>query len=248
MVSRRRSRKSKENGKSLHTRVNNGGYDNDNIKGGGLGNSITDSRNNNAAGDYNDSPGTFEDKDTGKTRIAGLDTGKNPSLHGRTKVADQTKTMDGQQRAIDELDIQLLNLLLRGYDNKQIADKVDNPLSTIQRRTRLIFERGLAASKIEPDYAKLGYKTGYLIIRLKGGKMIDIVERLQKKNEFISISANIGVFPLICKIIYRDTKELWDIISNVQELGNVREVLWSEEIYSITTNYNITSFRSAVRG
>jgi DNA-binding Lrp family transcriptional regulator len=177
-----------------------------------------------------------------------LDASKN-SLSSQIEItAHQGTKSEGRQREIDELDIKLLNLLQRGYDNKQIADKVDNPLSTIQRRTRLIFERGLAASKIEPDYAKLGLKKGYLILRLKGGKIADIVEMLQQVSGIISISANIGVFPLICIIIYRDTKELWNIISNVQELDNVKEVLWSEEVSNVTTKYDIMHFTHAQKG
>jgi AsnC-like helix-turn-helix protein len=128
--------------------------------------------------------------------------------------------------------------LQRGFDNKQISQSLNNPLSTIQRRTRLIFERRLAASRIEPDYAKIGLKKGFLVIRLKGGKIPQIVERLRKLRGIVSISANIGSFPILCKIVYRDTTELWDVISNVQELDNVREVAWSEEIYNVGTEYN----------
>ncbi len=135
---------------------------------------------------------------------------------------------------MDELDLHLLNLLLKGFDNKRIADTTESPLSTIQRRTRLIFERGLATSKIEPDYKRLGFKKGFLAIRLKGGKIQSIVEMLKRISGIIAISANIGTFPITCTIVYKNVTELWNIISSVQELDNIQEVLWSEEIY----NYN----------
>lgn len=144
-----------------------------------------------------------------------------------------------QRKEADELDLKLLDLLLKGYDNKRIADTTDNPLSTIQRRTRLIFERGLATSKVEPDYKRLGFKKGFLAIQLKGGKIQSIVERLQGISGIIAISANIGTFPIICTIIYKSVTELWDVISRVQELDNIREVFWSEEIYNYTSIYNI---------
>lgn len=96
--------------------------------------------------------------------------------------------------AIDELDLQLLDLLQRGYDNKHIAKTTEIPLSTIQRRTRLIFKRGLATSRIEQDYDKLGYKKGFLCIRLRGGRIESIADKLSKINEILSISANIGSF------------------------------------------------------
>ena len=158
----------------------------------------------------------------------------------RTTIVEyQAKTTLERQKDIDDLDIKLLNLLQRGYDNKEIAKSIENPLSTIQRRTRLIFERGLAALKVEPDYAKIGLKKGFLLIRLKGGKIPQIVERLRKIRGIVSISANIGSFPIICTIVYRDTTELWDIISSVQEQDCVKEVSWSEEIYTVGTEYNI---------
>jgi DNA-binding Lrp family transcriptional regulator len=208
---------------------------------GHLGNSvfnIKNDRNNN-----NTNLDTIGRKDSVTGNNTHLSDASKNSLSSRIEItAHQGTKSEGRQREIDELDIKLLNLLQRGYDNKQIADKVDNPLSTIQRRTRLIFERGLAASTIEPDYAKLGYKKGYLILRLNGGKIADMLERLQQVSGIISISANIGIFPLICIIIYRDTEELWNITSNVQELDNVKEVLWSEEVYNVTTKYDIMHF------
>jgi DNA-binding Lrp family transcriptional regulator len=145
-------------------------------------------------------------------------------------VASQAKMR--QQKEVDELDLQLLNLLLKGFDNKRIADTTESPLSTIQRRTRLIFERGLATSKVEPDYKRLGFKKGFLAIRLKGGNIQSIVKRLQGIRGIITISANIGTFPITCTIVYKNTPELWNMISSVQELDNIQEVLWSEEIYN----------------
>ena len=140
------------------------------------------------------------------------------------------------QRKIDEVDLELIDLLQQGYDNKRIAKTMDSPLSTVQRRTRLIFENGLASSRVEADYAKIGYKKGFLVICPKGCKISKIIEILQKISGIISISANIGNFPIICTIVYRNTEELYELISKVQELDNVKDVLWSEEIYHVTTN------------
>jgi DNA-binding Lrp family transcriptional regulator len=153
-------------------------------------------------------------------------------------VASQAKMR--QQKEVDELDLQLLNLLLKGFDNKRIADTTESPLSTIQRRTRLIFERGLATSKVEPDYKRLGFKKGFLAIRLKGGRIQSMVERLQGIRGIIAISANIGTFPITCTIAYKNTPELWNMISSVQELDNIQEVLWSEEIYNYISIENVS--------
>jgi hypothetical protein len=153
------------------------------------------------------------------------------------KISNQL-AKEARPREIDQLDIELVSLLLKGYTNKQIADTTDNPLSTIQRRTRLIFERGLATSKIEPDYAKLGFRKGFLALRLKGGKVQSIAERLQNVEGIISVSANIGTFPIFCTIVYKDVTDLWIILSTIQEHENVKEVLWSEEVYNFSALHN----------
>jgi DNA-binding Lrp family transcriptional regulator len=148
-----------------------------------------------------------------------------------------------QQKEVDELDLQLLNLLLKGFDNKRIAETTESPLSTIQRRTRLIFEKGLATSKVEPDYKRLGFKKGFLALRLKGGRIQSIVKRLQGIRGIIAISANIGTFPISCTIVYKNAPELWNMISSVQELDNIQEVLWSEEIYNYISIENLSGMR-----
>jgi DNA-binding Lrp family transcriptional regulator len=61
---------------------------------------------------------------------------------------------------IDDLDLKLLDLLARGNDNKLISAIVNVPLSTIQRRTRKLFEKGLVHSRIELDYRKMGLRKG----------------------------------------------------------------------------------------
>ena len=102
------------------------------------------------------------------------------------KISNQI-VKQARAREIDQLDLELVSLLLKGYTNKPIADTTDNLLSTIQRRTRLIFERGLATSKIELDYAKLGFRKGFLALRLTGGKVQLIAKRLQKVEGIISV-------------------------------------------------------------
>jgi DNA-binding Lrp family transcriptional regulator len=245
MVAGRRYHNSGEKGKADRRRVNNVPYNNNNKDRGHLSNSVSNNKDDKNGGNNNTDLDTFGEKDTATSNTLLLDRNKNSLSDGIAIPTYQAKQSHGHQSEIDELDIQLLSLLTRGYDNKQIADKIDNPLSTIQRRTRLIFERGLASSKIEPDYAKLGYKKGFLILRLKSGKIADLLERLQKISGIISISANVGIFPLICVIIYRNTGELWNMISNVQELDSVKEVLWSEEVCNFDTKYNITHFPPA---
>jgi DNA-binding Lrp family transcriptional regulator len=155
------------------------------------------------------------------------------------KTEDSATLVKYRQGDVDDLDLKLLDLLQRGFNNKQMAKATENPLSTIQRRTRLLFQRGLARSRIEQDYTKLGYKKGFLCIQLRGGRIESTVDNLTKINGITSISASIGSFEMMCSIVYIDTMQLWNIISSVQELDNVQEVLWSEEVYCFTAEPSI---------
>jgi len=200
------------------------------------GSESNSNNNNDNDGNSSKSKAVFFNENSPTKKEDGLHKSKNNNQYDKF-IASQAKIE--RQKEVDGLDIQLLNLLLKGFDNKRIADTTESPLSTIQRRTRLIFERGFATSKIEPDYKRLGFKKGFLAIRLKGGKIQSTAEGLKRISGVISISANIGAFPITCTIVYKNVTELWNIMSTVQELDNVQEVLWSEEIYNYDSIENI---------
>ena len=50
---------------------------------------------------------------------------------------------------IDYTDKKIIELLVANNDNASISKKLDIPLTTIQRRTRKLFEKGLVSTKIE---------------------------------------------------------------------------------------------------
>lgn len=74
----------------------------------------------------------------------------------------------------------MIDLLVAGHKNKQIAFKLKIPLSTIQRRTRKLLERGLVNEKVEPNYQKLGFKKGLFHVYLSDGNIQSIAEALAK--------------------------------------------------------------------
>jgi hypothetical protein len=59
---------------------------------------------------------------------------------------------------IDDIDTKVIEFLTFGFNNKQISNKLKVPLSTIQRRTRLILQSGLLEHNFKPDYRRLGLK------------------------------------------------------------------------------------------
>src|SRR5919202_6993752 len=103
------------------------------------------------------------------------------------KNFDVSSQLDADTYIIDNLDEKLLELLLRGYENKKIAIKAKTPLSTTQRRIRKIFENQYVSRKNELNYKKLGLRKAYLQISLRGGKSYEVAQKLSDIRGIISV-------------------------------------------------------------
>jgi Lrp/AsnC family transcriptional regulator for asnA, asnC and gidA len=134
---------------------------------------------------------------------------------------------------VDSLDTKIIEFLTFGYNNKQISDKLNIPLSTIQRRTRKLNEKELIVTRIEPNYEKLGFKRGLLHIYLSKGEVDSVGQKVSKMNGIISASVHVGNSDIVGFFIYRNTQQLLKLTSDVKKISGVDKVMWSEEVYSI---------------
>jgi Lrp/AsnC family transcriptional regulator for asnA, asnC and gidA len=134
---------------------------------------------------------------------------------------------------IDDIDLKVIDLLVAGHKNKQIAFKLKVPLSTIQRRTRKLLERGLVNEKVEPNYEKLGFKKGLFHVYLSDGNIHSIAEALSKVKGIASVSIHLGNSDIVCLYLYKDSKEILSLTTQTKHLQGVERVLWSEEVESI---------------
>jgi len=133
----------------------------------------------------------------------------------------------------DKLDSQIIDLLINGKDNKSISAKMNIPLSTIQRRTRRLFEKHFVTQKVELNYDKLGYKRGFLHVYLTNGQINKIGQAIADMPGTISVAVHIGNSDLVALFIYKDSKQLLKIIGDTKFIEGVDRVLWSEEVYFI---------------
>jgi DNA-binding Lrp family transcriptional regulator len=134
---------------------------------------------------------------------------------------------------IDIIDKKIIELLLANHDNSFISQKLDIPLSTIQRRTRKLFEKEIISMKTELNYEKLGYKRGLLHVYLKKGQIDRIGKIVVEKRGILSVSVHVGNSDLVALFVYRDSKDLIETMTNIKEIEGVERVLWSEEVYFI---------------
>jgi DNA-binding Lrp family transcriptional regulator len=143
---------------------------------------------------------------------------------------------------IDKLDIDIIELLIAGRSNKYISEKTSIPLSTVQRRSRKLFEKDLLNNKIELNYERLGYKRGFLHVYLANGEIDRIGKAVADKSGILSVAVHIGNSDLVALFIYKNSKQLLDIIAETKKIPGVSKVLWSEEVYFLPMNegkYNI---------
>jgi DNA-binding Lrp family transcriptional regulator len=133
--------------------------------------------------------------------------------------------------ALDKLDYKILNLMTQGLDNKTIAYKLKVPLSTVQRRTRILLKQGYAKQICQLDYKKLGLNKGLIHVYIGTGKMKEIAEELLSNNGIISAGVHVGNSDIVGEFVYEDSEQLVDLISRVKHMDEVERIVWSEEIY-----------------
>jgi DNA-binding Lrp family transcriptional regulator len=158
------------------------------------------------------------------------------------KNIDVSSQLDLDIYVIDNLDETLLELLVKGYENKKIAVEVKTPLSTIQRRIRNLFENQYVSRKNELNYKKLGLRKGYLQISLKGDKSYEVAHKLAGIRGVIAVSELTGNFDILCTCIFKNTDELFSLIENIKTIERIDKVTWAEEVRSVEIEEKIGLF------
>lgn len=152
------------------------------------------------------------------------------------------------KRSLDETDSKIIKLLILKKTNKEISRGLDIPLSTVQRRTRNILQSGIVTVKILPDYKQMGFKKGLLHIYLNNGHIRQAALKFSEMPGILSSSIHVGNSDIVCDFIYTNNEQLIDTISNLKLLHEVKNVSWSEQVYSIDTDpKNIVSLVNIVK-
>src|SRR6476659_5550958 len=142
--------------------------------------------------------------------------------------------LSAKEHILDKHDYQILNLLTQGADNKAIAEKLRIPLSTVQRRSRILLRAGYIKQIFQPNYKKLGLKKGLLYVYIRTGNMKGVAEDLLSSEGIISAGVHVGNSDIVGEFVYEDSEQLVDLISHVKEMDEVDRVMWSEEVFLIS--------------
>lgn len=136
---------------------------------------------------------------------------------------------------IDEFDAKLLSLLTsqESYSSKELAAKLDKPLSTVQRRIRILFENGYIKKRYEVDYLKLGWRKGVLNIYLKDGDPQSVAKKVLEISGVIQVSVPLGDADLSASVVYKTNEDALRLIRQVKRLPEVQSVTWTEEVLTM---------------
>jgi DNA-binding Lrp family transcriptional regulator len=115
-------------------------------------------------------------------------------------------------------------------DNKTIAEKLKVPLSTIQRRTRILLKKEYAKQIRQLNYKKLGLNKGLIHIYIRSGNMRTMAEELLSNDGIVSAGVHVGNSDIVGEFVYEDSEQLVDLISRVKHMDKVEKVVWSEEV------------------
>jgi DNA-binding Lrp family transcriptional regulator len=163
---------------------------------------------------------------------------KKHKVYDNSNNDDMAIQLDTDTYIIDNLDQKLLELLIKGYENKKIATEVKTPLSTIQRRIRKIFENQYVSRKNVINYKKIGLRKGYLQVSLKGDNSYEVAQKLAGISGIISVSeVRSNDFDILCICVFKSTDELFSLMENIKTIERINKVAWSEEVHSIEVGY-----------
>jgi DNA-binding Lrp family transcriptional regulator len=143
---------------------------------------------------------------------------------------------------IDELDLKIISLMVSGSDNKQISKDLKVPLSTIQRRTRMILAKDIIRNKVEPNYKKLGYNKGMIHVSIKGCDVSLAAQKLAEIDGIVSVAVHLGTSDIVAEFVYLDSTDVLKTISKIWNIEGTDRVTWSQEVYTVPVhNKNVIS-------
>ena len=123
--------------------------------------------------------------------------------------------------------------MTQGIDNKVISEELRTPLSTVQRRTRILLRAGYIKQIFQPNYKKLGLKKGLLHVYIKTGNIKGVAEDLLSSDGIMSAGVHISNSDIVGEFVYEDSEQLVDSISHVKEMDEVdRELCGQRRFFS----------------
>jgi DNA-binding Lrp family transcriptional regulator len=131
---------------------------------------------------------------------------------------------------IDESDIQIIKLLIKGDNNKEISSKLNIPLSTVQRRAKRIQKQELVITTTHLNRFKFDYRTGLIHIYCSDKNIQQTAKKVLEFGGVTSVEIHIGNSDILADFAYKESKDLFDVILKIKQISGIERVIWSERI------------------
>jgi Lrp/AsnC family transcriptional regulator, regulator for asnA, asnC and gidA len=133
-------------------------------------------------------------------------------------------------KKIDITDIRIIDLMVSNKNNKEISKTLKIPLSTVQRRVRDLTSAEYIFSKVEVNPQKLGFKTGLVHVYLSDGHIEELSKKIHNLDHIQSVEIHIGNSDILGQVVYKEGKDLLNLISAIKKMEGVDRIVWSERI------------------
>jgi DNA-binding Lrp family transcriptional regulator len=135
---------------------------------------------------------------------------------------------------LDRINIEILRNIIKNPDIKssEISEKIDIPLSTIQRRRSRIETSAVLKKSFEIDFHKLGLRVADLLIKISKGDIETIVSDIVKQHSksILEVTVRLGQpdINLVVRIAYKDNDEVYGIMRTFNTIEHIDSIQWSE--------------------
>jgi DNA-binding Lrp family transcriptional regulator len=155
--------------------------------------------------------------------------------HTKEKVLPSANPMAMYSVKLDKIDYRVLEQITAGSStNKQLSSKLNISLSTIQRRTRKLVEKGVVVTNdLRIDYDRLGYTRGLIHIYLSYGKIDKVGQMVANLKGVLWTEVHICNTDIVASLVYLDNRELLQIITDIKALDGVERVVWLEFVHNV---------------
>lgn len=141
---------------------------------------------------------------------------------------------------LDRINIEILRNIIKNPDIKssEISEKIDIPLSTIQRRRSRIETSAVLKKSFEIDFHKLGLRVADLLIKISKGDIETIVSDIVKQHSksILEVTVRLGQpdINLVVRIAYEDNDEVYGIMRTFNTIEHIDSIQWSELLKEVT--------------
>ncbi|MGN6346162.1 MAG: winged helix-turn-helix transcriptional regulator [Candidatus Nitrosocosmicus sp.] len=144
--------------------------------------------------------------------------------------------------AIDETNLKIIRELVENPNVKssEISEKLQIPLSTIQRRKAKI-ENLILRKNYYFNFSDMGYRTADIFLNINNGKVVETGKQIIKlfENNVLRATSRINSKDNLCiEIIFENSRELHDILERMKSIDHIANVSFSEIVNVLGDNTN----------